>query len=361
MIKSKNFAFIMAGGVGSRFWPKSRNAYPKQFIDILGVGKTLLQLTYDRMLKLCPPENIYIVTNIQYKEIVKQQLPAIDDLNILSETSRNNTAPCIAYSAFKLVAKEPDATMVIAPSDHFILDEATFIKKIEKAVSFANENEALVTLGIHPTRPDTGYGYINFEQDAKVGKVHKVVKFTEKPILEKAVEFINNGNYVWNAGIFIWHVQTVLKAFKTHAPEIFDLFDSGKDVYNTSGEQEFINTNYSKAPNISIDFAILEKANNVFTIPGEFGWSDLGTWASLYEVAEKGTGSNVATGSSHQLIETEDCIIHLPENKLAVIKGLKDFIIVDDKNVLLIYPKKQEQEIKKITEKIAKEGQGHYL
>lgn len=350
----------MAGGVGSRFWPKSRNNYPKQFIDILGLGKSLLQLTYNRFLKLCPSENIYIVTNKGYKDLVKEQLEDIAESNILCEPSRNNTAPCIAYATFKLAAKHPEANMVIAPSDHFILYEDIFIETIKIGLHEAAENEMLLTLGIKPTRPDTGYGYINFDDTARNG-IHKVNRFTEKPRLEKAKEFLANGNYVWNGGIFIWNVKTALKAFEQLAPEIYSLFNKGSNVYNTTDEQNFIDANYPQSPNISIDYAIMEKADNVFTLPADFGWSDLGTWASLYEVTEKEISCNAISATNLQLNETENCLIHLPANKLAVIKGLKDYIIVDDNDVLLIYPMKEEQEIKRVTEVLKTSNQSHYL
>lgn len=359
METSNNHVFIMAGGVGSRFWPKSRNNFPKQFIDILGTGKSLLQLTYNRFLRLCPAENIYIVTNSQYKELVQQQLPSLAVQNILSEPSRNNTAPCIAYAAFKLAAKDPEANMVVAPSDHFILYEDIFIEKIKLALKTAAANPALLTLGITPTRPDTGYGYINFSKSGK-DDVHKVNRFTEKPPLEKAREFLASGDYVWNGGIFIWNVKTALSAFRKHAPEIYTLFEKGNGQYNTAQEQTFIDHYYPQSPNISIDYAIMEKADNVYTIPADFGWSDLGTWGSLYEVADKQEGQNVLSGNL-QLENTENSIIHLPAGKLAVIRGLKDYIVVDDKDVLLIYPKQEEQEIKKITEKLKSNDQAQYL
>ncbi|MFB6457658.1 mannose-1-phosphate guanylyltransferase [Chitinophaga sp. Hz27] len=349
MENTGNYVFIMAGGVGSRFWPKSRNNFPKQFIDILGIGKSLLQLTYSRFLKLCPADNIYIVTNGTYKALVKEQLPGIKDENILCEPSRNNTAPCIAYATSKLAAMNPDANMVVAPSDHFILYEDIFIENIRKGLAAAAQQPYLVTLGISPTRPDTGYGYIKYDKTGTDG-VHKVIQFTEKPNLEKAQEFLASGEYVWNGGIFIWNVKTALDAFRHHAPAIYDLFAAGNNQYNTDQEQHFINQEYPKSPNISIDYAIMEKADNVYTIPADFGWSDLGTWASLYDVAEKNEQENVSSAPDIQLQDTYNSIIHLPAGKLGVIRGLKDYIVVDDGDVLLIYPKQDEQEIKKVTE-----------
>ncbi|HVI45451.1 MAG TPA: mannose-1-phosphate guanylyltransferase [Chitinophaga sp.] len=359
-MKVNNHVFIMAGGVGSRFWPKSRNNFPKQFIDILGIGKSLLQLTYERFRKLVPEENIYIVTNKQYKSLVQQQLPAIKQSNVLCEPSRNNTAPCIAYAAFKLAACAPDANMVVAPSDHFILYEDIFIDKIKAGLEVVAQKNILLTLGITPTRPDTGYGYIKYEKGGS-NSLHKVERFTEKPPLETAKEFLASGDYVWNGGIFIWNVKAALAAFKQHAPEVFNLFQKGEGTYNTAEEQGFIDAHYPLSPNISVDYAIMEKADNVYTIPADFGWSDLGTWASLYEVADKKATNNAISASTLQLQDTENCIIHLPAEKLAVIRGLKDYIVVDDNDVLLIYPKKEEQEIKKITESLKANNQSHYL
>lgn len=356
----QHHVFIMAGGVGSRFWPKSRNNFPKQFIDILGVGKSLLQLTFERFTRLVPVSNIYIVTNAQYRELVKEQLPAISAEQILCEPSRNNTAPCIAYATYRLADKTPDAGMVIAPSDHFILNEAVFIEKVKQGLGFAMEQDALLTLGITPTRPDTGYGYIQFDKAGKDG-VHKVTRFTEKPPLEKAQQFVADGNYVWNAGIFIWKAATAIKAFETYAPEISRLFEKGIGKYNTQAEQTFIDQHYPQSPNISIDYAIMEKADNVYTIPAEFGWSDLGTWASLYEVAGKQDNNNVVSGEGIQLQDTKNCVIHMPAGKLAVIRGLEDYIVVDDKEVLLIYPKGEEQQIKQVTEMLRQQEQQQYL
>ncbi|WP_343689613.1 mannose-1-phosphate guanylyltransferase [Chitinophaga sp.] len=352
MMNNHNHVFIMAGGVGSRFWPKSRNNYPKQFIDILGIGKSLLQLTYERFNKIVPAGNIYIVTNIAYKGLILEQLPEVSADNILCEPSRNNTAPGIAYAAFKILAKDPDAAMVIAPSDHFILREEVFLGKIRQALNIIAEKDILLTLGITPTRPDTGYGYIKFAENGKED-IQKVVKFTEKPVLSKALEFLNSGDYVWNAGIFIWKAQSILNAIRQLTPELYDLFSKGEGAYNTPQEQAFIDQYYPQSPNISIDYAVMEKAENVYTMPVEFGWSDLGTWASLFMVAEKQDESNnVFSGGDGQLEDTSDCIIHIPKDKLAVIRGLKDFIVVDDGNVLLIYPKTAEQEIKRVTEQL---------
>ncbi|RZK38365.1 MAG: mannose-1-phosphate guanylyltransferase [Pedobacter sp.] len=351
-MNSNNYVLIMAGGIGSRFWPKSRNNFPKQFLDILGIGKSLLQLTYERFLKLCPKENIFIVTNGQYEEIILAQLEGISPLQLICEPSRNNTAPCIAYASFKLRALNPNANIVVAPSDHFILYEDIFIDKIKQALVYTERNEALVTLGIAPTRPDVGYGYIKYDSLAEDG-VHKVIQFKEKPSLDKAKEFLAEGNYVWNAGIFIWKVGSILNAIAKHSAEIYDLFKNGAHIYNTELERSFIDTHYPSSPNISIDYAVMEQAANVYTIPAEFGWSDLGTWASLYEAAPKNEHNNVIAAQQINVKDTTDSIIHINGDKLAVIRGLENFIVVDEGNALLIYPKNQEQEIKEVVKEMS--------
>lgn len=347
MNQNNTYVLIMAGGVGSRFWPKSRNHFPKQFIDILGIGKSLLQLTYERFEKICPKENIYILSNQQYLGLIQEQLSGISVNNILLEPSRNNTAPCIAYASYKILKQNPDANIVVAPSDHLILKETEFLDKISQALDYTAANDALVTLGISPTRPDTGYGYINF-QEKGIDSVHKVAQFMEKPVLEKAMEYLSSGDYLWNAGIFIWSAKSIQTAFQKHAVEIDVLFAKGNEAYNTSAEADFISKNYPNSPNISIDYAILEKADNVYTIPADIGWSDLGTWASLHEVAEKDKDNNALSVDHLHLEDTTNCIIQLPRGKAAVIKGLEDFIVVDDGKVLMIYPKGNEQEIKAV-------------
>jgi mannose-1-phosphate guanylyltransferase len=348
------YVLIMAGGVGSRFWPKSRNNFPKQFIDILGIGKSLLQLTHERFQKICPQENIFILSNEQYSGLVAQQLPDLPIENIIAEPSRNNTAPCIAYASFKISQLNPSAKIVVAPSDHLILDEVVFLEKIQHALSYVDGRDALVTLGISPTRPDTGYGYINYNKEERDG-VHQVLRFLEKPNLEKAKEFVASGDYLWNAGIFVWSVNSILSALAKYSPRIFELFEKGKSCYNTSDEKLFILENYPLSDNISIDYAIMEKADNVYTIPGEFGWSDLGTWASLYEVVKKDEHNNVFSGHTINLSDTTNCMIQIPKDKVAVVKGLDNYIIVDDGKVLLIYPKAHEQEIKEVSKSIVAE------
>jgi len=361
MSSENTYVAIMAGGVGSRFWPASRTAHPKQFLDILGVGKSLLQMTFDRFLKLCPAEHIFIVTNAIYKDLVKEQLPQLTDNQILLEPSRNNTAPCIAYTAFKLQQLNPEANLVIAPSDHIILQEQEFVATLQNALNFTANQDALVTLGIQPTRPDTGYGYINFERQTVREGVHKVVQFTEKPPLEKAKEFVASGDYLWNAGIFVWRVSSVLSALEKNAPEIHSILGSSMNCYNTEREQPFINEHYPTTPNISIDFAVMEKADNVYTIPSNFGWSDLGTWGSLYAESDMDANGNVVNAGENMLYNVKNCLIRASHGKLIVIKGLENFIIVDEPDVLLIHPLLQEQELKQITEQLKTNNKEKYL
>jgi len=338
----------MAGGIGSRFWPASRVNRPKQFLDIMGTGKSLIQQTCDRFLNLCPKENIFIVTNGIYKDLVKEHLPYITDNQILCEPSRNNTAPCVAYTALKLASLNPDANLVVAPSDHIILKEEAFIDTLKKGLAYTAEHDALLTLGISPTRPDTGYGYIKYESAENDG-IHKVERFTEKPDFETAKGFVTSGSYLWNAGIFVWRVKSLIDAFKQNAPEIIDILSAGDAHYNTDQEQAFIDKAYPTTPSISIDYAIMEKATNVYTIPSEFGWSDLGTWASLHAESEKDTEGNSTNSENVMFFESKNNMIRLPKNKLAVVSDLEDYIIVDEDDVLLIFPKSKEQEIKKIT------------
>lgn len=361
MSSANTYVAIMAGGVGSRFWPASRTAKPKQFLDILGVGKSLLQMTFDRFLQLCPAENIFIVTNAIYRDLVKEQLPVLTDNQILLEPSRNNTAPCIAYTAFKLQQLNPNANLVVAPSDHVILQETEFIHTLQQALDFTAAQDALVTLGIEPVRPDTGYGYINFAKAAVTGRIHKVLQFKEKPPLEKAKEFLASGDYLWNAGIFVWRVSSVLRALQKNAPEIHQILGTKLECYNTEYEQAFIDEYYPTTPNISIDFAVMEQADNVYTIPSSFGWSDLGTWGSLYAESAPDAEGNVINAGDIMLYRVNKCLIRTPKDKLIVIKDLENYIIIDEPDVLIIHPLGLEQEIKQITEQIKKEKGEKYL
>lgn len=361
MPSNHTYVAIMAGGVGSRFWPASRESRPKQFLDILGTGKSLLQMTFERFLQLCPAENIFVVTNGKYRDQIREQLPDLTDNQILLEPSRNNTAPSIAYTAFKLQSLDPKANFVVAPSDHIITNEASFVKSLQRGLDFAAQQDALLTLGIRPSRPDTGYGYINFEQEAVSEGVHKVKRFTEKPPLEKAEAFVASGDYLWNAGIFIWNVGSILAAMEQNATEIYNILKEGEATYNTPAEQEFINEKYPTTPDISIDFAVMEKAENVYTIPADFGWSDLGTWASLHAESERDANRNTIQVSEKVITDVQNCLIRAPKDKLVVIKGLEDFIIVDEGDVLLIYPMSSEQEVKTVTKKLKSEGKDNYL
>jgi len=362
MTGNKNtYVLIMAGGVGSRFWPKSRNQFPKQFIDILGLGKSLLQLTYERFTKICDPTQIFILSNEHYKDLVLSQLPALKEDQVLLEPSRNNTAPCIAYASYKILKRNPDANIVVAPSDHLILKEDEFLNKVQQALSFSAQHDALLTLGIQPTRPDTGYGYIQYEEALlNEDGIRKVIAFKEKPTLEKAEAYLGRGEYLWNAGIFIWSARAIKEAFQKYAPDIDRIFTSGEIAYNTPEEKVFIREFYPKSPNISIDYAILENADNVYTLPADIGWSDLGTWASLHAVAEKDELENAVSCSEINIQQTQNCIIQLPKGKAAVIKGLDNFIVVDDGNVLLIYPKSDEQEIKQVAASMVEQYGSHH-
>ncbi|MBR9921982.1 MAG: mannose-1-phosphate guanylyltransferase [Bacteroidetes bacterium] len=360
MNNKHTYVAIMAGGVGSRFWPASRVSRPKQFLDISGKGKSLIRLTFERFLNLVPAENIFIVTNGIYKELVKEHLPEISDNQILCEPSRNNTGPCVAYTAFKLHALDPAANFIIAPSDHIIKKEEAFLTALKKALDYAANNDALLTLGIKPTRPDTGYGYIHFDTNDDDG-IHKVKQFTEKPELAKAKDFVASGEYLWNAGIFVWKAASILAAFEKYQPEIYSILSGGNAVYNSSEEQAFIDENYPKTPSISVDYAIMENATNIYTLPADVGWSDLGTWASLHAESSKDDEGNVMQGGPFMAADTEDCLIRTSDGKLVVIKGLKDYIVVDESDVLLIYPKSKEQEIKGITASIKEKTGDKYL
>ena len=343
------YAIIMAGGIGSRFWPISRTSHPKQFIDILGTGKTLIQNTYERFLKVCPKENIYIVTNDNYLDLVRAQLPGIGDQQILTEPVMRNTAPCIAYGCFKIESINPNASIVVAPSDHLILDEAAFITAIEKSLKIASENQCLITLGIKPSRPDTGYGYIQYTDQILGEDFHKVKTFTEKPTLDIAKTFIQSGDFLWNAGIFIWSADAILKAFNRYLPEMNEIFAEAKPVYNSDNERSHIHKAYLQCTNISIDYGIMEKADNVYVLPSEFGWSDLGTWASIYQLADKDYVGNVVIPSEKVIMyDSSNCMVNVPGEKLVVLQGLHDYIVVESNNTLLICPRDQEQNVKQM-------------
>ncbi|GGH07960.1 mannose-1-phosphate guanylyltransferase [Mucilaginibacter phyllosphaerae] len=347
---NKNYyAIIMAGGIGSRFWPISRTSYPKQFIDILGTGKTLIQNTYERFLKVCPKENIYVVTNENYTGLVKEQLPDMADQQILTEPVMRNTAPCVAYGCFKIESLNPDAAIVVAPSDHLILDEAAFVNTIEKSLKTATDNNCLITLGIKPSRPDTGYGYIQYTDQTLNEDFHKVKTFTEKPTVEIAKTFIQSGDFLWNAGIFVWSAKAIVQSFDSYLPEMHEIFAEARSVYNTDEEKAFVHKVYQRCINISIDYGIMEKASNVYVLPSEFGWSDLGTWASIYQLADKDyVGNAVIPAEKVIMYDSSNCMVNVPGDKLVILQGLHDYIVVESNNSLLICPRDQEQNIKQV-------------
>lgn len=351
----------MAGGIGSRFWPMSRTAYPKQFLDILNTGKTLIQQTFDRYKKLVPEENIFIITSAEYIPIVKKQLPHVADENILGEPSRKNTAPCVAYISFKLLKKDPNANLVVAPADHMVLETEEFIKTSRKALDFVNHINAFVTLGIKPTYPNTGYGYIQHETTAAAPDIFKVKTFTEKPNSDLAKTFIASGDFLWNAGIFIWKVKNIITAFEKHLPEMYEVFAAEKEKFNTEEEKAAIEEIYPQCTNISIDFGIMEKAENVYIIPSSFGWSDLGTWNSAWDNMEKDYLGNAVAGKNVMVIDATKCMVHAPENKLVLLQGLDDFIIVDTKDALLICKRDKEQEIKEYVAEVKRNKGDKYL
>jgi mannose-1-phosphate guanylyltransferase len=361
-MKSKNhYVAIMAGGIGSRFWPMSRTSYPKQFLDILNLGSTLIQSTYQRFLKFIPAENIYIVTSEEYVEIVKEQLPNLPLENIVAEPSRKNTAPCVAYISYKLRELNQKGLLICAPADHLILDETAFIKVCLEAFSFVSEHKALITLGIQPSHPNTGYGYIQYEQQSVSDNIYKIKTFTEKPNLELAKTFIASGDFLWNAGIFVWGVSTIVSAFEQHLPEMAELFEAEKESFNTKKEKKSINKIYPLCTNISIDYGIMEKAKNVYIIPASFGWSDLGTWNSAHENMEKDYLGNAVAGSDVMVIDARDNMIHVPNHKLVLLQGMNDYIIVDTEDVLLICKKEKEQQIKEYVAEVKRNKGDKYL
>jgi mannose-1-phosphate guanylyltransferase len=351
MTNNKNYyAVIMAGGVGSRFWPMSTSTYPKQFHDMLGVGQSLIQRTFERINDLVPSKNILIATNERYEDLVLEQLPKTTKSQLLLEPTMRNTAPCILYAALKVYNDNPDAVILVAPSDHWIDDETEFSKNIKTSFDACTQEDILMTLGIQPDNPNTGYGYIKFNESDK--EIKKVKNFTEKPNLATAKKFLESGDYLWNAGIFVWSAKSIIKAFKNLLPEMVDVLDDGNNVYNTDFEDDFIKNNYTKCENISIDFGIMEKAENVHVLPVDFGWNDLGTWGSLYNKLEKDEANNAVVGANTIFKDANGNMIRTQSGKKVVIQGLSDFIVVEKEDVLLICPKKNEQDIKQIVTEV---------
>ncbi len=342
----------MAGGVGSRFWPMSRAERPKQFLDILGTGHTLLEITFERLCRIIPKENILVVTNQDYGSLVTEQLPELPEKNILLEPSRRNTAPCIAYASYKIRERNPKARMVVAPSDHLILKEDKFLEVVQDGLKFVAEEDSLLTIGITPSRPETGYGYIQANGAGKSGtkyrNLKKVKTFTEKPDLKLAKVFYESGEFFWNSGIFFWSVESILDAFRQHLPELYSVFSEGEGKYDTPEESSFIGYAYAECKNISIDYGVMEKADNVCVITTDFGWSDLGTWGSLHDQLKKDRQSNVFVGKEIMTYDVEGSLVNVSADKLVVLQGLKDLIVVETKDVLLVCRMEDEQKIRNI-------------
>ena len=344
-MKNNNFCVIMGGGIGSRFWPFSKEDKPKQFLDFFGTGRSLLQSTFDRFKKIIPVENIFVVTNDAYAELTLTQLPELSKSQVLLEPLRRNTAPAIAYAVFHIQAIDPDANIVVAPSDHLILKEDVFLSEIMRGLQFVEKNPFLLTLGIKPSCPETGYGYIQESHD-EVDGIRKVKTFTEKPSLELAKVFYESGEFVWNSGIFLWNVKSVIDSFKMYLPDIVNKFNEGKEFFNTPREKEFIDQAFPFCPNISIDYGIMEKADNVYVIGSDFGWSDLGTWGSLHEISTKDENNNASLHCKTLYIESNDNVVTMSDDKLVVIQGLDGYIVAESENALLICKKEEEQRIK---------------
>ena len=347
-MNKNNYAVIMAGGIGSRFWPMSKASLPKQFLDILGTGETLIQQTFRRLQKICPAENILIVTNKNYKNLCLEQLADVVEKNILCEPAMRNTAPCVAYAAFKIQSENPDANMIIAASDHIITKEDEFVRVMNDCLEVSATNDVLLTIGITPSRPDTGYGYIQFIDQglAKNKKVRKVKTFTEKPNQELALNFIDSGDFLWNSGIFVWSAKSITLAYRKYLHDMYAVFEEGKSFYNTEEEEEYIDRVFPGCKNISIDYGVMEKSDKVYVYPADFGWSDLGTWGSLYTHLELDEHQNAIQGNKVMLYNSSDNIVNVPKDKLVVLQGLSGYIVVESEGTLLVCKKEDEQQIK---------------
>ena len=353
MAQINNHLVIMAGGVGSRFWPMSTTERPKQFIDVLGVGRSLLQLTFDRFEGICKPEHVWVVTNRNYADIVYEQLPEVPRSNVLCEPCRRNTAPCIAYVSWRIKSTDPKANIVVTPSDHIVANVAEFRRVVTQCLKFTGESDAVVTLGMKPTRPETGYGYIQADlssSSARNKEIYRVDSFREKPDLETALKYIQQKSYFWNAGIFIWNVSTIVNAFRVYQPTMSKIFENLLPVYGTEREQEEIDKWFPECENISVDYAIMEKADEIFVCPADFGWSDLGTWGSLLMQTKHDLYGNSVIGENVKLFDTHDCIIHTTEEKKVVVQGLDGYIVAEKNGTLLICKLSEEQRIKQFSE-----------
>lgn len=359
-MSNQTYVVIMAGGVGSRFWPYSRNNNPKQFLDVLGTGKSLLQMTYDRFLQTAGKDNILVVTNQQYAELVKQQLPDLQADHILLEPSRKNTAPCIGYACYKIHKRDPDATVVITPADHAIFNEDRFRETLNEAIRVAQTDGNLVTIGIKPTKPETGYGYIQFSEET-LGGARRVKTFTEKPQLEWALKFLESGDFVWNAGIFIWRTSSIIREFENSLPEMAEAFADCSDHYYTGEEQQHVNKAYSQCRSVSIDYGIMEKAGNVYVVLGDFAWSDLGSWGSLYENLKKEDGENVVLQADLLAYESKNNIIKTDSGKLVIIQDLEGYLVADFHDVLMICRKDQEAKFREFVNDVKNKKGESYL
>ncbi|MFN5909951.1 MAG: mannose-1-phosphate guanylyltransferase [Bacteroidota bacterium] len=360
--KNKNYCIIMAGGIGSRFWPMSTPDHPKQFLDVLGTGRSLIRMTYERLLHIAPSEQVYILTNERYKDLVLEQLPELDPSQVLTEPKRKNTAPCIAYAAAKIRALDPNATMIITPADHLITKEIRFTEIIHTAIRQANSGERLVTLGIQPTRPDTGYGYIEFADDVAItaGDVTPVRQFREKPDLHTAERFVAQGNFYWNSGIFVWRADAVLNALAKYASELHSIFTENTSAYNTRDEQAYVNQCFERCEDISIDYAIMEHASNVDVVLADFDWSDLGTWGSLGAHLSKDFNGNSVIGKHAHLFHSKDCIVNVSDDKLVLLDGLENYIVVESENMFMVLRGENEQELKNFLKKVEKDSPGFF-
>ena len=348
-MSSNKYCVIMAGGIGTRFWPKSRQSMPKQFLDILGTGKSFIRHTYERFAEMVPAENFLVVTNDKYKSLVLEHIPEIGEKQVLCEPVGRNTAPCVAYAAYTLLKRNPDAEMIVTPADHLILNEDDFRAIIAECLDFASEHDALMTVGIKPTRPDTGYGYIQVSDDKPISKVKC---FTEKPDIELARVFLQSGEFYWNSGIFVWKVRSIVEAFEKYLPEHHALFSGVMRAIGTDAERNVVEIAFSECRAISIDYGIMEKADNVYVRCGEFGWSDVGTWGSVYQHSRKDRYANAVPEEGCYLYDTRSSIVSLPKDKIAVISGLKEYIVVDTDDVLMVCPRSEEQNIKKFIDEV---------
>lgn len=353
MAQVQNHVVIMAGGVGSRFWPMSTTERPKQFIDVLGVGRSLLQLTFDRFKGICPAENVWVLTNKSYESLVREQLPEVPTTNILLEPCRRNTAPCIAYVSWRIKATDPKANVVVTPSDHIITDNEEFRRVIKSCMQFTTETDAIVTLGMTPTRPETGYGYIQADLSSSSPRnkeIFRIDSFREKPDFQTAQTFVKQSNYFWNAGIFVWSVKTIVNAFRVYSPSISKIFENMLPIYGTPQEQIKIDEKYPECENISVDYAIMEKAEEIFVHPANFGWSDLGSWGALLSQTKHDLYGNSLIGQNINVYDTHNCIVHTTQQRKVVIQGLEDCIVAEKDGALLICKLSEEQRIRQFAE-----------